>query len=136
MGSALELIADMAQAEQRIAELETERDAAREAFDEIDRLVRSLEDAVQHGAGCCGPAIGRGSRLTQIREHIEHVRGGAWQASQRDRLNDAWDERDVAEAHVRTLRDALELINEKASDPWAAMHARAALAATEPKGEP
>lgn len=65
-------------------------------------LVVMLEDGVKHGAGCCDE-IGRGRRLTQIREHIEHVLSGRQAEQVKNQLDDAWSERDEARAKLREV---------------------------------
>lgn len=79
-------------------------------------LVVMLEDGVKHGAGCCDE-IGRGRRLTQIREHIEHVLSGRQAEQVKNQLDDAWRERDESRLLADrefTLRQRAEKERDKA----------------------
>ena len=85
-----------------------ERDEARGAYKDAKALVVMLDDAIKRGAGCCGDAIGRGTRVTQIRRLFDDIDTGAWAESHGERLNVAWKDRDAALAACGEMRAALE----------------------------
>lgn len=82
-------------------------DKARGGLQAVEELTRTLYEGVQAGAGCCGPAIGKGSRLRQVLDRIEEVKSGEHAKSVESRLEEAWAERDEAKASVVRLRQAL-----------------------------
>ena len=89
-----------------------EREKAHAGFHEVEELTRTLFYAVQNGAGCCGPSIGRGSRLRQVLDRIEQVKTGEYAESAKLRIEEAWRERDETRALVSSLQAEVAMMRE------------------------